>query len=159
MIFLLLPLALASTITTISITPSSYNIYTTTTYSINLNSLTTIPSGGYISIIFPSMFTTLSSGSVTCSSSQKSECLCSLSSNTLNVSSCFPLTPSTFKLTLYNISNPIYSKTSTPFQIYTFSNTNSVLDLQTSGPKITFRSFTLGNASISTKGNVGDYSN
>ena len=148
----------SSTLTTINITPTSFYISTSTTYTINIQTLTTIPSGGSISITFPAMFTTLPSGSLTCTSSQSAACTCSLIPNTLTITSCFPLSPSTFKLTLYSVPNPSYAKTSTAFQLYTYSNTNSLLDVQTSGPTITFLAYTLAFATITAPYKVADYS-
>ena len=105
------------------------------------------------------MFTVLTPGAVTCTSSQPTQCSCVFQNNTLIVSNCFPLNASTsFTLTLPNISNPIYAKTSTSFQVYIYSSSKGLLDSLTTGTTIQFKSYTLSYASIIPSGNAGNYS-
>lgn len=148
----------SATLTEVSITPASYMISVTTTYYINIKFITNVPSGGYVSVIFPSMFTNLLQGTATCATSPSSSVVCSFSSTTLTVSGCFPFSSTTFALILYSVTNPIYAKTSTAFQVYTYTSANSLLDSQALGPNVVFIASTLSYAAFMVSGNAAEMS-
>ena len=138
----------ASTLSTVTVIPSNTTVRISTSYSINILTITAIPSGGYISIQFPSIFS-LSDSAVSCSSASTSlSCAClTSSSNTLQISSCFPQSSSLILLTIPSLANPLYGGTG-QFQVYTYGATGSVLDSKTSGLSVTYLPATMASASI-----------
>lgn len=152
-ILLLASFALGADLSTVSVSPESVNIRTTTIYHVNLRTITTIPSGGSIKIVFPSLFTSLTSGSVECAAtSLQSSCspACTFSGNSMTLQNCFPQTSATIRIDLYNIKNPDYAGTSSSFQIFTYDASASNLDQRTSGVALTFNYAIMNSVELTT---------
>ncbi|CAG9326158.1 unnamed protein product [Blepharisma stoltei] len=161
LIFHIIATVWAATLNPVSISATSLDIRTSTSYYININAITTIPSGGYIKIVFPSLYTTLASGSATCSiTGLQTGCTstCTFNGNNLKIENCFPQTGYVY-ITLQNINNPEYAATSSSFQIFTYDTSGNSLDDVTTGFQITFSNGVMKSASLVTGTQVtGDYS-
>lgn len=145
--FLLAVYVFADTLTSVSVVPSSVIVRGNTTYSINISTKSTIPTGGWIDIVFPEIFVFMSGG-VDCSAiSMAALCVCSISGNTLKVTSCFPQLTSLVLLTIGSLANPLYAATGS-FKIYTYSNSGSLLESKTSGVTVTYLPRTMSSGII-----------
>jgi len=112
--------AKARPITAVTIDPTSLITYALTNYYFTIKTLDPIPSGGNITITFPS---SISLGSVNITSSSFSNVTCSVivSGNSVTLTSCFssPLAAGTLTLNLSNIYNPPSLQPTSSFSIIT----------------------------------------
>lgn len=127
----LIYVVLGVALTTFSLSLSTRTIRTPADYRFAIRIITNIPSGGFIRIIFPSIYTNLPSGTNPCSItgvSAASSVRCSFTNRILTISNCFPNSGTTITFTINQISNPLSAASSSSFIIYTLSASGGILD-------------------------------
>lgn len=133
MVFLLIfviNLASAADLTQMTITADNRVIQATSTYKFNFRYPTALTSTSRFRIIFPSVFTGISSGTAACSiQTLQSGCTptCTFTGNNLLISNCFPPTSNIVTIDVSNIKNPI-STTTGSFVINTLNSADTVID-------------------------------
>ncbi|CAG9317925.1 unnamed protein product [Blepharisma stoltei] len=132
MVFLIfiIPFVFAADLTQLKLTVDNYQVQASTNYHFSFKYSSSLSSSSKFSITFPSIYTNLPQGSVTCSvQSLQSSCTysCSFSNYVLTISNCFPPTSTNVNIDISNISNPM-TTTSGSFTINTLSSSGSVLD-------------------------------
>ena len=135
----------------VQIVADSYTIKNLTTYYLSIKPSYSITLGSAIQIVFPSEFTSLPSGQVSCKFTGISSYLaypCSFSSNNLTFSGCLASSSSTFTLDISGIINPAYAVTTGSFKIYQYDSSWNLIQQAISGVTITIKPGLMGTVSI-----------
>ncbi|OMJ90064.1 hypothetical protein SteCoe_7643 [Stentor coeruleus] len=150
-----------STFSSISIAASDTTIYSTTTYIFSLTLDSIIKSNSIITIKFPSEITLPSSTTCTSILAFSSSLICTISSKTLTITSCFTSSFSgTASFSMTSVTNPTTTAQTSIFEITALSNENYGILYNNQGT-FTATPGTLGSAVLSyissTTGDITDY--
>jgi hypothetical protein len=151
---------LGATLSIASISPDSLLVQAVTNYQVTILTETTIPINSIILIQFPSDFTNLTQGTITCqfeaSSLNTAGASCTMSGNNLTISGLFTssFSPGFIDFTINSITNPLTSKTISSFKIYIRTSGGAVIDSKETDLTLKYNSRDISSASISTDSKV-----
>jgi hypothetical protein len=111
----------------VTLTTSNKVIRTAARYIIDLRVVTSIPAGGKITMEFPSQYTRLTDGSLTCSFTKCSACTCTVASRVITVTGWTTSTDTLLSLEFPTFINPTYAGKFT-YNIITYDASSRILD-------------------------------
>ncbi|CAG9326962.1 unnamed protein product [Blepharisma stoltei] len=152
--FIILAHVQSSSFTAFEVTCKNYQIRQVTDNYMSVKPYTTLPSGSQFKVIYPSAFTNLPSGTVSCSFTGITGGQCQFSGNTLYITNFTPSNSPTLTFTISSITNPTYAGITGTFQIYSLKSDGTILDSTTSGVTLNFTPLSMGSVTLSTENQI-----
>ncbi|CAG9327887.1 unnamed protein product [Blepharisma stoltei] len=157
LLLLLFHYSFSSTITTFTVSPSSYIVRDSTIYQISFKPGSTMPSGGKIFLTLPSQLSTTSSTCAATSGFNGSPS-CSISSNIITISNGFSTAVTSSKFIMFTVSsvtNPQFAVSLSNFQLTTQDSSGNTVDsVSTLSSPITYNPKVLSSVTITPKSTV-----